>query len=271
MPEFKEPIHSVDSKAGGGGAGATATAADLGLSARAQSDEVRASEPAAPAAGGHGGHAGHAHTHAPAPGDAAAAGTPADAGAAATPDRWQTIETLLKQSALGTIALDRKTEYSVGVEYQAGTGSFYDSGANKMTLDTTETAEESALTFVHEINHAHWHHKGLGADVQTMTREAYVQKMLDEEVEGTVLSIEAKGEIVAAGATITATFPLESEYRTAYDAAKAAGQGTEDCRKAGLERVMLGFKNGEVVTSNNGQSYPDYYGDYWDTVHPSTP
>ncbi|MEZ4434094.1 MAG: DUF6782 family putative metallopeptidase [bacterium] len=268
MPEFKEPIHALDAKtAQGSGGGPLPTAADLGLSARAQSAEIAAAAPAGEAAHAEeGGHAGHAHPHhAPAPAGGGAAPAPA-AG-----DRWTTIETLLKKSPIGTTALDRKTEYSVGVEYQAGTGSFYDSGANKMTLDTTETAEESALTFVHEMNHAHWHHKGLGADVQTMTREAYVQKMLDEEVEGTVLSIESKGEIVDSGTAISATFPLEAEYRAAYDAAKAAGKGAEDCRKAGHERVMQGFKNGEVVTSNNGQSYPDYYGDYWDAVHPASP
>ena len=25
--------------------------------------------------------------------------------------------------------------------------------------------------------------------------------------------------------------------------------------------------NGEVVTSTNGQNYPEYYGGYWDNVH----
>lgn len=199
-------------------------------------------------------------------GAGAAGAAPALTGNAA---RWAEIERLCNLSALGRTALTQKTTYSVGINYAAGTGSFYSASSNAMTLDTTETAAESALTFIHEMNHAHYHHAGLGANVQTMGRQAYVDGMVAEEVEGTVLSIEAKGEIVAAGEATAATFPMEAQYHQAYQASIAAGGDAAAARAAARERVRLGFVNGEVVTSNTNTGYPAYYGSYWDSVHPA--
>jgi hypothetical protein len=285
------------------------TAADAGLAAAGQAAEVRAaggSGGAAPAPEGAGAAAGAAASAsggaaagaASAGAGSAAAGAGASAasatsattsgGAGATPSagagagapaapaltgnaaRWAEIERLCNLSALGRTALGQKTTYSVGINYASGTGSFYDSGSNAMTLDTSETAAESALTFIHEMNHAHYHHAGLGANVQTLGRQAYVDGMVAEEVEGTILSIEAKGEIVAAGESTTATFPMETQYHQAYQASIAAGGNAAAARAAARERVRLGFVNGEVVTSNTNASYPSYYGTYWDSVHPAS-
>jgi hypothetical protein len=281
------------------------TASDAGLAAAGQAAEVRAAggtEGATPAPGGSGG-AGAAAAGAAAVGAGAAAAAAgagaatagaavgaatasasasgagagaAGAGAPAAPAltgnaaRWAEIERLCNLSALGRTALTQKTTYSVGINYASGTGSFYDAGSNAMTLDTSETAAESALTFIHEMNHAHYHHAGLGANVQTLGRQAYVDGMVAEEVEGTILSIEAKGEIVAAGESTTATFPMEAQYHQAYQASIAAGGDATAARAAARERVRLGFVNGEVVTSNTNASYPAYYGAFWDSVHPAS-
>lgn len=257
MAEFKEPLHAIEA-AGHPAPAPLPTAADLGLAARAQSDEWNAAVPAAMAST----RGGEATEDTPPARDDTPPTTAPD-------DRWQTIQRLLNKSALGLTALQRYREYAVVIEHQTGTGSYYNSNHNKMTLDTTETAEEAALTFVHEMHHAHLRNAGLRADIQVMARDAYVQKKLEEEVDGTVLSIEAKAEIITAGEAIAATFPLEEDYRAAFEAAKQAGKSDDECRQAGRAQVMIGFQNGDVQTSNSGQSYPEYYGMLWDRAHPS--
>lgn len=164
-----------------------------------------------------------------------------------------------------------------------------------MTLDTGETHAESALTFVHEMNHAHYHHAKLEANIATMTKVAYVNAAVAEEVEGTVLSIEAKSEMkvtqasnhtaakaaaakstdpavrgkaIPAPTPITATFPLGAEYNAAYQAKIRAGKSQAEARTAGRARVRKGFDDGEVKTSNTNQKYADYYGASWDAAHP---
>ncbi len=192
------------------------------------------------------------------------------------------IKRICKTIPTGIEAIAIMDTYSVGYIYgAAGGGSFFASDSNKMTLDPTEDTTNAALTFVHEMNHAKYHHENLGADIMKLSKKKYVKGMVEEEAEGTVKSIEAKVELE--GTTIdvsSATFPLEAEYRQAYQAAidkmkkkkkkppytdeqlKAAG------RVAGKKRVIKGFMKGEVQTSNTGESYPDYYGKAWKDAHP---
>jgi len=238
------------------------TLGDLGLSARGQSAELNAL--AAPAATRD-----HDHDHdqdhgadAPEPGEGGEA-TPAVDTAAI----WATIEGLLEQSALGSTALERKTRYAVAVRYAAGGGNVYSGADNAMTLDTNRAAERLALSFVHEMNRARRRRRGMQVNVSELEREPYITSRLLEAVEGALVSIEAKGEIEAAGTDIQATYPLEAEYHAAYQAASEAGEGADACREAARARVMQGVRDGEVSTSNTGVSYPDYYGAYWDRVH----
>jgi hypothetical protein len=112
------------------------------------------------------------------------------------------------------------------------------------------------------------------------------KKMVEEEAEGTVKSIEAKIELEGTKIDVSkASFPLEQKYREVYKAAADAARaklpkhrgliGTmideerlkEVGRKAGNERVIKGFMDEEVVTSNTKESYPNYYGKFWDKVN----
>jgi excinuclease UvrABC ATPase subunit len=171
-------------------------------------------------------------------------------------------------------------KYKVGVEFKPGGGSYYDSATNKMVIDSHHAADRAALAFVHEMNHAEYHHKGISADVKAMDRDTYIKKMVQEEAEGVVKSIEAKQELVEAKEKITATYPLEAEYEKAYKEAvdaekKANPKATADDlkkkgREAGCKRVVRGFMDGEIVTSNTSQTYPDYYGSYWDKANAKT-
>ena len=209
----------------------------------------------------------NAQARQPEPGatNAAPAPTTTDPNAA----RWATIERLLNQSTTGQAALRYKREHNVGVTYASGTGSFYNSGSNSMTLDTTESAESSALTFVHEMNHARYAGEGRSADIQRLSRAAYVDGMLNEEVQGCVLAIEAKWEIVAAGTPVTDSPPLEQVYKRAFDRAIAAQRTQAQAKEAGRTALKNAFTSGTVTTSNTHESYPVYYGNAWDRAHQS--
>lgn len=196
---------------------------------------------------------------------------------APAPLDYAQIKAICDTIPTGVEAIKRKEDYNIGVEFIAGGGSYYDSAGGKMIIDANESAGDAALTFIHEMHHAYYDKEGLGANVVDLSRDEYVAGMVKEEAEGTVKSIEGKIELEATDFDTSGVgFPLETEYRTAYktayDAAIAGKKSEEeakaDARKAGMERVIKGFMDGEVVTSNSGESYPDYYGNYWDTVHP---
>lgn len=185
----------------------------------------------------------------------------------------------LGNSAQGRRALEIYDRYGVNPTFRNGEGSTFDSTTNSTNLDPSEDSTTSALTFVHEMQHAQEHHEGTSGDIQNQSRNDYVNEMLQEEVDGTVRSIEARNELAQNGTDVTnAHFPLENEYQQAYDQAVANARASNPNisnaeadaigRQAGRQRVDDGFRNGEVVTSNTNQSYPDYYGNAWDGQHP---
>ncbi|MBZ4419507.1 DUF6782 family putative metallopeptidase [Myxococcus sp. RHSTA-1-4] len=199
--------------------------------------------------------------------------------AAKDAQKLKDVKDILADSPTGAEAVKYLEDKKIPVEFADGGGSYWD--GNKIVIDRSQDPQEAALTLVHEINHAKASIDGPKADIVNDTRADYVQKMLDEEVRGTVDSIKAKNELVANGKNVTASFPLETEYNDAYkkavdDAKKKDPDLTADelraiGEKAGYDAVLDGFKTGKVVTSTNGQNYPDYYGSAWDSNHPTTP
>jgi hypothetical protein len=248
MPEWTLPLL----EAPGWLAGAAAAAAGAGPAAAAVGAAAAAAKAVADAA------------------KAAAAQAVADA------KKLQEMKDLLNKSTTGAEAVKYLVDKNVKVEFANGGGSYWD--GSKIVIDRNEGAESAALTLVHEVNHTQATLEGTGADIAKDTRGDYVQKMLDEEVRGTVDSIQAKNELVAGGTGVTATFPLESQYNTAYkdavdDVKKDNPKATEAAQKAagekaGYDAVMKGFNDGSVVTSNTHEKYPDYYGNSWDGAHP---
>ncbi len=89
---------------------------------------------------------------------------------------------------------------------------------------------------------------------------------VNEEVNGTVEQIQAAQELRIAGYTV-AQQPAEAAYTTAYNQAIQNGQTRAQAERAGWDAVRGEFYNGNIVTSTTGDPYPDYYGDYWDSVH----
>jgi type VI secretion system secreted protein VgrG len=192
--------------------------------------------------------------------------------------RMTAMRGTLANSAQGRRALEIYDRYGINPTFRAGEGSTFDSTTNTTNLDPSEDSTTSALTFVHEMQHGQEHHEGTSGDINDPNRTNYVNEMLQEEVDGTVRSIEARNELAENGTDVSnAHFPLENEYQQAHDQAIADAQAAnpnisdEEAeaigRAAGRQRVEDGFRNGEVVTSNTNQSYPDYYGNAWDS-HP---
>lgn len=186
----------------------------------------------------------------------------------------------LADSAQGRHALEVYDRYGVEPTFRPGEGSTFDGDTNTTNLDPSEDPTTSALTFVHEMQHAEEYHEGTTGNAQTQTRDEFVNEMIQEEVDGTVRSIEARNELAENGTDVSnAHFPLENEYQQAHDQAiadaRAANPNLSDeeaaaiGRAAGRQRVEDGFRNGEVVTSNNNQPYTDYYGNSWDSQQPA--
>ena len=125
---------------------------------------------------------------------------------------------------------------------------------------------DNAAVVVHEANHARGHGEGRSPDANKLDRDDYVTTAVNEEVNGTVEQIKAAQELREAGYDIGEQ-PAEAAYDTAYDQAIQNGQTPGQAERAGRDAVRGEFYNGNIVTSTNGQSYPDYYGDYWDSVN----
>ncbi len=189
--------------------------------------------------------------------------------------RLAEMKDLLKGSPTGAAAVKYLEDKNIPIEFANGGGSYWD--GSKIVIDRSKPMDRNALSLVHEINHAKGKLEGTSVNIATASRADYVAGELKEEVQGTVDSIKAKNELKAGGKTITASYPLEAEYNQAFKKAsddlkaknpsatptelKAAGE------KAGSERVMKGFKDGEVRTSTNHKPYPEYYGTAWDKHH----
>lgn len=150
-------------------------------------------------------------------------------------------------------------------------------GGNTVTLDPTSSVPAS--DFVHEMNHADAQHSGRTPDINTSSRSDYVNGMLAEESHGEVVGEQAHNELAAigdpeGGTRNQFTGPVYDQaaqqgaaaYRAAHPDAPQwevdqAGQ------QAGEQAVLNSFQSGNVVTSNNNQPYPQYYGSSWDGVH----
>lgn len=193
---------------------------------------------------------------------------------------WDAAVDLLQSSAIGREALAYAHAHNVPVRLVPTIGSQYNPPNGPIDLDTSVSPEDMALTFVHEVNHARGQIQGTHPNIATAPQNVYVTGMIQEEVVGTVASIEAKMELTAAGKNVTAVFPLEPQYMAAYNAAVAAARAANPAatpaqlqaagRAAGYQAVLTGFNNGTVVAGNTNPplTYPQYYTNAWNAAHP---
>ncbi len=200
------------------------------------------------------------------------------------PPKEQTeTEAVLNETQMGRDALKWVKDNGVRVVYRSGGGSYWSDDDKTFYIDTNQSPEERANVFVHEVNHG----KNRNVpDPKKMDKNEYVDKAIDEETQGTVDQIknnqqlqQARGANGAPPDTL-----LQNEYEAAYqnaidaeNKARAKAQRPpltpEEERRigedAGRKRVKDAFKNGEVVSSVDGNTYPENYGDAWDDANES--
>ncbi|MQY03875.1 hypothetical protein [Actinomadura macrotermitis] len=195
------------------------------------------------------------------------------------PDQVET-ENALNETQIGRDALKWVHDNGIKVVYRKGGGSYWSDEDKVFYVDTNQSPENRANTFVHEVNHAKHRNE---PDPKKMKKEEYVDKALDEETQGTVDAILNNQQLQQerGNGTPPATL-LQNEYETASrnainaeNAARAKAQrpplSPEEERKigadAGRQRVKQAFQNGEVVSSVDGHTYPQNYGDSWDDAN----
>jgi hypothetical protein len=195
------------------------------------------------------------------------------------PDQAET-EAVLNETQLGRDALKWVHDHGVRVVYRKGGGSYYDGDDNVFYVDTDQSPEERANTFVHEVNHAE--HRD-DPDIDDLSRDDFIDKSIDEETEGTVEAIQNNQQLQhnRSNRQVPDTL-LQTEYEDAYNRAiadenKARAKNQrppltpEEARRigedAGRRRVKEAFVNGEVVASTDGDTYTENYGEAWDDAH----
>ncbi|XRQ11807.1 hypothetical protein ACN3XK_13230 [Actinomadura welshii] len=188
-------------------------------------------------------------------------------------------EQVLNETQLGQDALEWVEENGVRVVYRAGGGSYYRRSDNVFYIDTDQTPEERAHSFVHETNHARHRHE---PDIDELGRDEYIERAVQEEVESTILEIQNNRQLEESRGVDLPDTTLQSAYETAYDEAIAnanrarsrsglpaldAESAREVGERAGYERLVDAYEDGSVVGSNSGESYVDHYGSAWDDAH----
>ncbi|WP_433327540.1 hypothetical protein [Spirillospora sp. CA-294931] len=188
-------------------------------------------------------------------------------------------EAVLNETQLGRDALKWVRDNGVNVVYRPGGGSYFSADENTFYVDTNQSPEERANTFVHEVNHAQSPDE---PDADDLEKDDYVNKSVEEETEGTVEAIQNNQQLQAKRGSGVPDTLLQQEYEDAYDkavkdenAARAKNNlpplGPDGERrvgeKAGRDRVRDAFNNGEIVTSTNGKPYREYYGDAWEDAN----
>ncbi|RZS38533.1 putative Zn-binding protein involved in type VI secretion [Limnobacter thiooxidans] len=174
----------------------------------------------------------------------------------------QSVDALVAMSP--TLNSNLKTLQSQGwtVDYGlAGQGSYADRRTKTITLDIQLKTDPNQATQIlaHEVGHALHPYQ-----LNTSSRQAYLNGALDDEGAATLKNIQVQREIIAAGGPdigIAGNPKNHASYIQAYNQYLKDGNAEVAIRKIGSQ-----FGNGEF-TSTTGQNYADYYGGWYDKHH----
>jgi hypothetical protein len=151
---------------------------------------------------------------------------------------WPTLEARLQNSNRGREALQIKTQYSVPIQWRTTLAAASFSPDTKICyLNPTQKLDVLASYFVHEMNHAKMFHTNQSANAKQLDEKTFVEKMLNEEIAGTINQFESGLELNPSGAPSNYA-PGEDLYRSAYkfkkDQTLAAGKSAQEAHLAGL-------------------------------------
>lgn len=191
--------------------------------------------------------AGASAVNAPAASNAAAPATPLD-DPALTP--------LLEMSPTLQADLDALQADGYTVRWgNAGGGSWIDSGAREIVIDSNMQGNGTALAMV--IAHETGHHKFSEPDNRD-SKDEMVMVLLRDEAAATINNAQVRNEILAAGGPDIG-FPgiHAAEYQAITDQL-LSGEITQE---EALSQIAEQFKTEQ--TSTTGQTYEEYYGQGW--------
>ncbi len=194
--------------------------------------------------------------------------------------RMTALRNTLQHSARGRHALEVYDRYNVNSTFDTGVGGGYTAATNTMNLDPA-WGDFNNSAFVHEMNHTETHFEGQEANVQTQSRQDYIDTRLRDEARGNAVGIQTADELAAAGHPQSSTYDRRS-YDTAYnqgvaDARAANPDATQEelnaaGARAGEAAILNDYNSGSIRPSDIGgvrqPPYPDYYGREWDAAHP---
>lgn len=142
-------------------------------------------------------------------------------------------------------------------------GAVYDSRLNAMVIG--EGYADSS-TVIHESSHAQWDAEDRPVEATEVPRQEYLDNRLRDETEAVASEVHYAKEQREAGVDVPPS-RAEEDYDAAYDAAIEAGSTTDEADRAGEGAIYELFTSGYYETSNTNQTYPEYYGSYWDSVN----
>ncbi|MFL5338885.1 MAG: DUF6782 family putative metallopeptidase [Gemmataceae bacterium] len=181
------------------------------------------------------------------------------------------VENLLKQSETGQAALKYFNDNKLDLETKTeGAIAYFDPGdgaarKKKMVLNTSKPAAMVAAYFCHEMYHAKMNITGNTGDAKKDTQDDYVEKMVQEEADGTAIGFRCYYELEKKGLA-TGTAPDRYDF---YKRAVEAGQksaGTADPDAAGFTKgtkMARALINDRFLGPNAIQSYSEYYKRDW--------
>jgi Domain of unknown function (DUF4157) len=185
------------------------------------------------------------------------------------------IDQISQRTISGRQALKTVSEGRVNVVQGTGRQAAYTVENNTIMIGDGFTAEEAALAFIHEANHAEYALKGLTGNPLRMGQREYVFQMCREEAIGQAKTIRAKFELKAGQPSFAGETAAERIYGDAFAAEvqrlRAAEPGLPDFVlksrgwDAGANALEAAFLDGRITTPTaaGDVSYVKFYGDQW--------
>src|SRR5262249_4454520 len=139
-------------------------------------------------------------------------------------------------------------------------------------LNTSKPAAMVAAYFCHEMFHARKNADGTTADAMKDDKDAYVEKMVQEEADGTATGFRCYLELEQKGLTSGVAPDRYDFYKRAVESGrkKASEQdkcwvegGIEACGFATGARMARALINDRFLGPNSIESYADYYKRDW--------
>src|SRR5262249_36253129 len=114
--------------------------------------------------------------------------------------KMQRVRALLAQTPTGRHALEVYDRYGITPVYDPNNNGEWRSDKNQVALGPPgKSDEDTALTFVHEMNHAQTDREGRHAQPKGMSRDDYIDSQLREDAHGERLAQQTAEELTAAG------------------------------------------------------------------------